>query len=321
MPKGLQVLAGLVDEADIVMIQEAGLGIYDKDPNVSETEAKRMKAVVALFQINLGSNWMVLSAPTPSGSGFVAETAILAYRKNGQGYVISAIWLEYADLGDKRDMGVFKVTLTKNGETKELLLGSVHLATDDPERGEQMIKVADWLVARKQQWAIVMGDFNWGYKKTSGVQNYLGEEKVTQYHIDGELFHVFHDLSYLGKAQAGKLRTNLGFRKSGYFYDQFLTTPPLADKMADGGKLLEDCGMIAFDTHDKHMKDTIKYWEARRAYGLDKFLQYAGLEPEEEPEGNDSYARAVTKISKQAKDDATYVLSDHRIIWMQLKLW
>ncbi|MCK4659904.1 MAG: hypothetical protein KAV82_10325 [Phycisphaerae bacterium] len=319
--KDFEVLADLVDEADVVMIQEAGMGIYDNDPNVSKAEAKRMKAVVALLQINLGDGWTVLLAPTPSGSGLGAETVILAHRKSGKGYTMSAAWDGYADLGDKRDMGVFKLTLTKDDQTKEMLLGSVHLTPEDPDRGQQMIKVADWLVARKQQLAVVMGDFNWGYKKTAGVQNYLGEEKVKQHHADGDLFQIFHSLSYLGKATEGKLRTNMGFRKGGYFYDQFLTTPPLASKMADSGKLLKDCGMIAFGTKHAHMKKAVKHSEKKRGYGLKQFLKHAGLQPDAEAEGNGPYVKATEDISKQAHGDATLVLSDHRVIWMQLKMW
>ena len=176
---------------------------------------------------------MVLSAEGPSGSGADAETCILAHRKKGKGFEMSAQWVDYVDLGDKRDMAVFKLT-TKQGQNQtDYQLGSVHLTPDDPDRGEQMIKVADWLVAQGSKPSIVMGDFNWGYKKKSGVENYRGENKVTELHEQEELFQLFHSLSYLGKGSTGDLRTNKGFRKGAYFYDQFLMTPALANQLAD----------------------------------------------------------------------------------------
>ena len=63
-----------------------------------------------------------------------------------------------------------------------------------------------------------------------------------------KLFMPFRHISYLKKASATQLRTNLGGRKEGHFYDQFLMSPNLADKLADGGELLKDCGMISLIT-------------------------------------------------------------------------
>ena len=108
----------------------------------------------------------------------------------------------------------------------------------------------------------------------------------------------------------------MGFRKGAYFYDQFLTTPPLASKLADGGGLLEDYGMIAFGMHHAHMKKAIEYWEKKRSYGLGRFLTNADLDPEEA-----AYGKTLKEIDTQASNDATYVISDHRVIWMQLKAW
>ena len=68
----------------------------------------------------------------------------------------------------------------------------------------------------------------------------------------------------------------MGFRKGRKFYDQFIMTPVLAGELADGDKLLEDCGFIAFGVHGGHMKDVIKNQKSSRKYGLDKYLIEAG---------------------------------------------
>ena len=241
--KDYEAIAALIDEADVVMVQEAGLGVYS-GTQVSDSARERLDAVVAVFQMYLGSNWVVTRAFRPSGTGAGRETALLAYRKQADGYRMEATWAGYVDLGEKRDMATFRLTLIQDeiGTTKDLLLGSVHLTPEDPDRSDQMLKVVAWLEGHSDERAIVMGDFNWGYKKTSGVENYRGETQVRALHEAGKLFQVFHALSYEGKSNKSQLRTNMGFRSSGYFYDQFLLTPILAGEMADGGQFLEDCG-------------------------------------------------------------------------------
>lgn len=315
--RNFEGITDLIDESDVVMIQEAGLGVYN-GLAVSTNQMKRMKAVTAVLQINLGDNWMVIVPPSPSGTGRGTETTIIAYKKICKGYEISAEWDSYVDLGDKRDMAVFKLILSKNIDSKDIHVASVHLTPKDPDRGQQMIKVAEWLVSQKQNRVVVMGDFNWGYKKTTGVDNYEGEQRVRELHESEDIFQLFYELSYLGKSNGTKLRTNMGFRSGGYFYDQFLMTPVLANEMADGGKLLQDCGILAFDIQSKQMKDTINYWKAKREYGLVKYLKNANITVDTNQQ---AYDKTKKNIVDQAANDATFIISDHRIIWIQLKVW
>jgi hypothetical protein len=181
-----------------------------------------------------------------------------------------------------------------------------------------MNKVADWLVAQDTTWTIVMGDFNWGYPKTSGIENYLGEKRIMALHQSGELFQLFYHLSYLDDSDLSRLRTNMGFRAAGHFYDQFITTPVLAAKLADGGKLLKDCGIVAFDIRSQYMKDAINDYRKQHQYGLDHYLKNAGIDA---ATNQTAYDKTVKDIIDRSADDATYVISDHRIVWMQLKVW
>ena len=215
-------------------------------------------------------------------------------------------------------MAVFKVTTSANGNDKDLMLASVHLTPKDPERGSQMIKASDWLISQGQKEAVVLGDFNWGYKKTSGVENWLGEGKIRARHENSSQFQLFYHLSYLGKANSDQLRTNMNFRKGGYFYDQFITTPVVAGLLADGGVLQKDCGLFAFDLRSREMRDTINYWTKKRKYGLDRYLTNANLT---EDSNRTAYDKTLKEVVNQGANDATFILSDHRIIWMQLKIW
>jgi hypothetical protein len=104
-------LVDLVDEADIVLIQEAGLGVY-QGSTVIDAQRKKVSALVSVLAINFGDNWTVLSAPAPTGVGNGTETSILAHRKQGPGYTISAAWNDYIDLGNQRDMAVYRITLS-----------------------------------------------------------------------------------------------------------------------------------------------------------------------------------------------------------------
>lgn len=310
-------IVDLIDESDVVMIQEAGLGVY-KGNSVSKSAKKRMKSVEAIFQLYLGDNFIVKMPPTPSGTGNESESTILVYRKKGIGYSMSAEWDGYVDIGDKRDMAVFKLTLQKNATTKNLYVGSVHLSPKDPHRGEQMLKLVDWVTSQQNKEIVVMGDFNWGYQKVSGVENYKGEKRIRQLHDSGEIFQLFYHLSYLEKGSENDLRTNMGFRKNGYFYDQFLLTPNLANDLTDGGSFQKDCGILAFDLYSSKMKKVINYWSGKRRYGLDRYFKLSNLQPED---NLDVYEKTLKKVTNQSADDATYILSDHRIIWMKLRVW
>lgn len=317
--KDFETIVDLIDEADVVMVQEAGLGVYS-GRQTSNPEHTRLDAVVAVFQTYLGRGWVVTQAVRPSGLGAGRETAILAYRKQADGYSMAATWAGYVDLGEKRDMATYRLTLIQDetAATKDLLLGTVHLTPEDPERGAQMLKVAAWLEGHSDERSIVMGDFNWGYRKTVGVENYQGEAQVRALHEAGKLFQVFYALSYEGKRQDHQLRTNMGFRRAGYFYDQFLVTPILAGEMADGGQLLQDCGVLAFGVHHRHMKEVIKRAMKQRQYGLNRFIKHAAIDVETQ---RAAYDKTLRDIERQANNDATWILSDHRVIWMQIKAW
>ena len=314
--KDFEEIVDMVDESDVVLIQEAGLGIYNDPP--SEEDEIRLNALVAVLQVNFGNGWVVTMPPVPSGSGGGIETAILAYRTNCPGFELSGDWDGFVDLGDKRDMAVFKLILTKGTQSKEIYVGSVHLTPADPYRGQEMLKVADWLLSQGNNMAIAMGDFNWGYSRTSGVENYKGENKVIELHQEEDLFQLFYHLSYIGGDSGDKLRTNMGFRSKGFFYDQLLMTPNLAGMLADGGSLQEDCGLLAFDLYSGAMRDTINYWRGKREYGLEKFIRYSEIDVEDYQE---AYDKSVKAVVDQSADDATFILSDHRPIWMQLKVW
>lgn len=256
--------------------------------------------------------------PDPSGTGNGRETAILAHRKKGKGFEVKGEWSEYVDLGDKRVITVFKLNFSNQNDSKEILLGSVHLTPDDPGRGEQMIKAAKWFVDHKDENALIGGDFNWGYKKTSGVENYKGENAVIKLHDDELLFQLFNSMSYLGKSNGNQLRTNMGFRKDGYFYDQFLISPQLTERLADEGSFLKDCGIVAFGVHNKNMKKAISDLTKQNSYGLKKYLEFAeGSTPVDQ----EALDKAEKKVEQQAQNNATYLISDHRIIWVQFKLW
>jgi len=110
----------------------------------------------------------------------------------------------------------------------------------------------------------------------------------------------------------------MGFRKGGYFYDQFLMSPSLANQMADGGELQKDCGILAFDIRSKMMRDAINRAKKTRSYGLGRFTKHADIDMAEHQE---SFKKAEKDIVNQAANDATFIVSDHRIIWMQLSMW
>lgn len=315
--KIFEALTDLIDEADVVEIQEAGLGVY-RNNQVSPKEKERIKGVISLLEIFLGDDWAVITPPEPTGTGNGRETTILAYRKKGKGFEIKAEWSQYVDLGDKRDMAVFKLNLSNGSDTEEILLGSVHLTPEDPDRGQQMVKAAKWLVDHKDQNALIGGDFNWGYKKTSGIENYKGENAVKKFQEEESLFQVFHSMSYLGKSKEAQLRTNMGFRKSGFFYDQFLITPQLTEKLADGGSFLKDCGILAFGVHNKNMKKVISDLHKQNSFGLKKYLKFAEGST---PVHQEALDKAEKKIEQQAQNNATFLISDHRVIWVQFKFW
>lgn len=309
--KDFELLADLVDEADIILFQEVGLGIFSKKGD-NPADLKRLEAVKAVFQAYLGTNWQVILANEASGTGSSRESVMLAHRIQCKGFGISSVrCADYVDISPERDMAVFEVTIDS---AYTLHLGSVHLTPKDPMRGEQMQKVADWMIENAEKPIVVMGDFNWGYQRTSKVKNYIGENYIRTLHQSGKIFQPFYHLSYLGKAKDDQLRSNMGFRKGGYFYDQFLISPAIASEMADGGSFMEDCGIYAYELNSE-MKKRVKYWEKRHLKGLEKYMKAAKLPKDE------LYKKTLDTIYQQSEDFSTYILSDHRIIWMQIRLF
>jgi hypothetical protein len=47
-------------------------------------------------------------------------------------------------------------------------------------------------------------------------------------------------------------------------------------------------------------------------------MKAAEMTPETHP---GAYKKAIIKAELRARDDATWILSDHRLLWIQLKLW
>ncbi|MCP4438984.1 MAG: hypothetical protein GY810_08585 [Aureispira sp.] len=309
--KDFETIVGLIDEADIVLFQEVGLGLFGKKGDDIH-DLKRLEAIKGIFQAYLGSNWKVMLANQASGTGSARESVMLAHRVQCKGFrITSTEWLEYVDISIERDMALFRITIDS---TYSLYLGSVHLTPKDPMRGAQMQNIANWMLENQERPVVVMGDFNWGYQRSSGVENYVGENYLRSLHQSGKIFQPFYHLSYLGKAKEGQLRTNMGFRKGGYFYDQFLTSPAIASEMAEGGIFLEDCGIYAYDLN-MDMKKRTRYWEKRHLKGLEKYIKTAKLPKDE------LYKKILESIHRQSEDFSTYILSDHRVIWMQIQLF
>jgi len=307
-------LIDLVNEADIVVFQEVGLGLFDGE-DVEEMNIPQFKAIVAQLRIAFGDGWALCIPPQPSGVGNGREINLVAYREICNDFICQVFWNGYEDLGLRRDLALFDVNLNTNNQTHTFHLGSVHLKPDDPYRGQEIIELANWFIQNNTN-LIVVGDFNWGYRRTSGVNNYLGEERITALHDSGSVFQVFRDLSYLGSAGDDELRTNMGFRNNGYFYDQILLSPDLSDNLADGGEFLEDCGIFAFDLRSGFMKKTADYLNGERNKALKTYLDL--LERVGEVSNDDVLSITRQKTLYDAKDYSTYFVSDHRIIWVKL---
>ncbi len=319
--RDFEAIIDFVDEADVILFQEVALGVYDADQGISDRESKQLRSVVALVRIHLGDEFDLVVSPKPSGTGRGAESSILAHRKHANGLSLVAEWKEWVDLGTRRDMAVFKLkaTAVAGGTATDLLLGSVHLKYKDPIRGEEMNKVADWMVANHSKNIIVCGDFNWGFAK-SGADGNKGEKRITELHESGTVFQIFKELSYLENDTEGKLRTNMGFRKTPRFYDQIFTSPSMATKMADGGKLLEDCGFIAFGVHSPYMVKVRADLEQQMNYGLDKFLDEYKAVYEFGEYLEEMVEEVKEAVKRRADDDSTYYVSDHRAVWAQFQL-
>ena len=315
--KDFETIVDLVDEADIVLFQEAGLGLFRKSTPAATID-KRLRAILSALSINFGPDWRVITAKTPTGTGSGRETTIVAYRERANGFRLSVEWQEFVDLGPLRDMAVFRVRSTSGGGTWTFQLGSVHLTPKEPHRSGEMTKAADWLARQDAVPAIVAGDFNWGYRKEGEAQRRMGEKHVTSLHEQGRVFQAFADISYLDAGGPDEFRTNLGFRKVGKMYDQFLLSARLASRLAEGGRMLEDIGIVAFDIRNRRMKKLVRNEEKGMQTALDIFFRKSKLD-RTEYESPLEEARATFR--SRAQNRATYRISDHRPIWIQLKVY
>lgn len=311
--KDYAAMIDLVDDADVIILQEVGLGLL-RTKTLTDDQKDTLDSVQSLWKIQLGKGWTVKLAEHGSGSGAGRETSMVAFRHSVNGKSIDATFKGYHELGESRDMPLWDFKL---GDNQNLSIGSVHLTPKDPARGTEMLNMLEWLQSKEGQYAIAMGDMNYGYQKTSGIQNYIGENKITELDKSKKIYQVFRELSYLGKGKSTDLRTNLGFRNGAYFYDQFLLTTKLSETLSFNGELLKDVGMIAFGVHDKYMSDAISKSDKKRSYGLIKFEKYE----KDNPSFNKAnFDKALNDSQKQAGNDATWSISDHRPIWIKLDI-
>ena len=91
--------------------------------------------------------------------------------------------------------------------------------------------------------------------------------------------------------------------------------------------LLKDCGMISFIGRNSYIKSAVAKIEKNRGYSLAQYAKALAkaqnLESAQAFTLLDADARdkAIARTENQSLDDATRVFSDHRPIWVKLKLW
>lgn len=315
--KDFETIVDLVDEADIVVFQEAGLGLFIDSTPLAIID-KRLRSVLSAFSIYFGPDWKIITADMPTGEDGGRETTILAYRERTSSYRLSVKWQEYVDLGPRRDMAVFRVKTSSGRGIWKFQLGSVHLKPEDPFRSAEMTRAVDWLVHQAPTPTIIAGDFNWGYRKEGKGEAHKGEKHVASLHARGTVFQPFADISYLARGGADEFRTNMGFTQAGKMYDQFLLSPGLAGRLADGGRFLEDIGIVAFDIGKGRMRDLIEKEERTMRRALEIFFKKSKLDGTRHKASVD---RAKARFRTLAQGRATYRISDHRPIWIQLKVY
>ena len=66
------------------------------------------------------------------------------------------------------------------------------------------------------------------------------------------------------------------------------------------------------------MKDVIKKDQKKREYGFKRYLRHANLSPSSD---QTAFDKTQDDITTQAENNATFIISDHRVVWMQLKMW
>lgn len=305
-------IVDLVNESDVIAFQEVGLGLFSS-AEVTRAQRQRLDALVAVLKSGLGASWDVALAKEPTGVGAGRETSILAYRKSIHGLTANASSLPPVVLGHSRGLFVWSLTL----DEREITIGSVHLTPEDPDRGDEMLMLVQWMQQHADGDTIVLGDMNWGYKKTSGVENYRGERTLETLHDDDIYTQVFHEISYLGKGNQDDFRTNLGFRSTGQFYDQIFLSKSLP--MASDGKLGEDCGILIIAHAGSYFQKQTLRFQQRRQFGLTKLKSNFSVDYSE-PGVRRTVEQAKDATKRSSLDEATWSVSDHRPIWVKLSL-
>lgn len=316
-----QEICRLLEGADVIVFQEMGAKGFGSSGNNDEM-IERLHGATAVMREYLGEEWVFAFAegPTPEGLGGAAEMPCIGYRSHRDGLTIKANWVNYYDLGPARDMGLFSVQCKKGNATENFTIGSVHTKPTCPERGEELLKIADYVEAHENENFILLGDFNWGYYSTCS-NKYDGEIRISELHEEGRVYQLFHDISYTGKGNEDNFRTNLDVRSTAQMYDQFLICKNYSGKLAEGGVLGEDCGFISFSNGDYFqgrvddlVKDQLK---GVKAYMKSKGFSTSSPETKAALQETEDHIRANWLI----QDEASYKMSDHKPIWMRLELF
>ncbi len=319
-----QEIARMIGGADIIVFQELGAKGF-KTSGKNKAMLDRFDAMAAAYIAYLGDEWEFVFAPepTPIKMGMGAELPCVAYRKTRGKLSIDIDWKEYYDLGERRDMGMFNVSCKQGSAEEKFVIGSVHTKPDAPGRIEELNRIADYIDENVDSKFILMGDMNWGYKtsKSKFPDGYNAEERIAQQHTDGKILQVFNSITYTGPGSDDDFRTNLDIRKVGQMYDQFLVCKAYSTKMAHGNKLDEDCGFYAFSKED-YFQDAVDDEVNNLVKGYKVYLKRQGLKM--------SSAEGKAKIKEMTEyiltnsppnEGPTHRLSDHKPVWMQLKLF
>lgn len=316
-----QEISRLLAGADIVVFQEFGAKGFGTKGN-NEDLMERLRVATTVLGAFLQDEWEFVFAdtPTPEALGGAAEIPCIGYRVQRNGIGIKGSWSGYYDLGEARDMGTFKLACTRGNVTEQFTIGSVHTKPTCPGRGEELLKIADYIDANVNNNYILMGDFNWGYYSTCS-NKYDGETRIIAQHDEGKVFQLFHDISYIGKGKSEDYRTNLDLRATGQMYDQFLICKNYAGKLSAGGSLGKDCGFVSFSTAsyfedriDDLINDQLK---GVKAYMKSKGFATSSPETKAALEETEAHIRTNSLII----DEATFKMSDHKPIWMRINLF
>lgn len=317
-----QELANLVEGADIIVLQEFGAKAFKKSGE-NEELTDRLQASTEVLKSYLGAEWKFLFAETatPITFGGAAEIPCIGYRSTRGELTINANWAGYYDLGEARDMGTFTVTCSKGAAQEVFTLGTLHTKPTCPQRGYELLKVADYIDEHENDNYILMGDFNWGYYSTC-TNRYEGEERILEQHEEGKVRQVFNSISFTGKGKTGEnFRTNLNIRSTPQMYDQFFLCKNYADDLSEGGSLGEDCGFVSFsqDTYFNSRKEDVVREQLKGVKAYMRTMGYTSKAPE--TLAALEVAEEEIRSSWLLSDETSYKMSDHKPIWMRIDIF